>query len=266
LRDDRVAFAAANKLPGRYIEMMQPVGAHSDDEESEKGKFWKIKTLPYCSANVGKFMRRLDNRMMNSYIQEPNHKRRVRRLPKEPIISNFKVAPKGLALDFYDPEWFKNLSPAQQNTIPDRCKAALLPDANESLLPKGQTHEHEKLADSTFNRIYVDIHASAYAIPGGEEDKASSSEENDGEEEDDEGEGVDNSDASDDEFFEEGDAGNLYNPPTTFTNDEEVDDDDEEEEEEEEEEEDTNGEIIGAVHNDDYDVEIYGLDGEAQWS
>ncbi|KAA1127309.1 hypothetical protein PGTUg99_034577 [Puccinia graminis f. sp. tritici] len=275
LRDERVAFARANKLPTRYIEMLLPVGAHSDDEESEKGKFWKIKTLPYRSANVGKFMRRLDNRMMDAAIQEPNHKRRIRRLPKEPIISDFKIAPKGLALDFYDPDWFKNLSAAQQNTIPNRRKVALLPNANESLLPTGQTHPDEKLKDTTFNRIYLDIHSAAYAPPNGDEEEVSSGDEDDGKEEGEEGEGIDktgeSSDACDDEFFEEGDAGDLYDPPANFTDNEEVDDGDDDEEEdgdddEDNDQEDSNGELIGAVHDDDYDEEMYGLDGEAQWS
>ncbi|KNZ54321.1 hypothetical protein VP01_297g5 [Puccinia sorghi] len=174
--DEPVKFARANKLPNRYIKIMLPVGAHSNDEPTKKRGIYAIKTLPYRSKNVGKFMRRLDTRMMDENIQTPSKNHRIRQPPIKPHISEFKVAPKGLSLDLYDPKWFKVLPPVQQNTIPNHTKVALLPDTNQSLLPKPHTHCDKRVDKRTFNRLCLDIHKEAYGLLDADDDVSSSGE------------------------------------------------------------------------------------------
>ncbi|EFP75508.1 uncharacterized protein PGTG_00839 [Puccinia graminis f. sp. tritici CRL 75-36-700-3] len=236
LRDARKEFAILNKFPPRYVHILSQIGAHSDDEHDEKANIYKIKTLPYRSKNASKFIRALDIVMKNAAEQDPSsyRKRRVRKLPRQPVMSTFTAAPKGLPIDFYDPSWYHKLVPAQQKTIPNTQAVAFLPDASQSLLPKKQRHPDEKLTDSSFTRKYWDIVVEPYGLLGDE-----SSDESDDEEEaqgmqsaaanDSEGEGHnlddESPDESPDEYFEEGDAGDLY--------DDDIEDDEEGDDEEE---------------------------------
>ncbi|MBW0497867.1 hypothetical protein O181_037582 [Austropuccinia psidii MF-1] len=215
LRNERRDFAIINKFPKRYQDVLAPIGAHSDDEEVEGKGFYVIKTLVYRSRNANRFFRRLDHVMKEASEQDflaKKSRRRVRRLPKTPIKSTYKAAPKGLPIDYYDPGWYHQLTPAQQNTIPNRGALAFLQNANDSLLPKKERHPDERLADSSFTRKYWEVLAEPYGLVGGE----SSSEDVEEEESasDDEGEGINLThsipDISDEEFLAEGDAGSLY--------------------------------------------------------
>ncbi|KAA1135874.1 hypothetical protein PGTUg99_030999 [Puccinia graminis f. sp. tritici] len=47
LAASRLEFATLNKFPQRYIKILTPIAAHSDDEVQEGKGFFKIKTLPY---------------------------------------------------------------------------------------------------------------------------------------------------------------------------------------------------------------------------
>ncbi|KAA1089216.1 hypothetical protein PGT21_010506 [Puccinia graminis f. sp. tritici] len=155
--------------------------------------------------------------MLKAAEQDPNKRRRIRKLPKNPEVSAYTAAPKGLPIDFYDPKWYHNLSPAQQQIIPDLTNVAFLPNANKSLLPKAQRHPHESSKDKTFTRLYFKQLAEPYGLVASTTSKESGDEEGkgDGNGNDEEGEGIDldgpSPDASEDEFFEEGDAGDLYN-------------------------------------------------------
>ncbi|KAA1135875.1 hypothetical protein PGTUg99_031010 [Puccinia graminis f. sp. tritici] len=153
--------------------------------------------------------------MLKAAEQDPSKRRRIRKLPKNPEASAYTAAPKGLPIDFYDPEWYHNLTPAQQQLIPDLTNVAFLPNANESLLPKAQRHPHESSKDKTFTRLYFEQLAEPYGLVGSTTSEESGDEEGKGEGDDEEGEGIDldgpSPDASEDEFFEEGDAGDLYN-------------------------------------------------------
>ncbi|KAA1127223.1 hypothetical protein PGTUg99_031925 [Puccinia graminis f. sp. tritici] len=219
LRDERRNFAILNKFPQRYRNILEPIGAHSDDEKVEGKGFYKIKTLPYRSNNANRFFRRLDIVMMKAAEQDPlarSSRRRVRRLPREPQMSSYKAAPKGLPIDFYHPKWFNELVPAQQHSIPDRTRIAFFPNANESLLPKTEKNPDEKMADSTFTKKYWELVVEPYGLL---EEESSEEEEVAGETQgggqDEEGEGIDltqpsEGSDSEDEYHVEGDAGNLY--------------------------------------------------------
>ncbi|EFP93885.2 uncharacterized protein PGTG_19898 [Puccinia graminis f. sp. tritici CRL 75-36-700-3] len=240
LRDERRNFAILNKFPQRYRDILEPIAAHSDDEEVEGKGFYKIKTLPYRSNNANRFFRRLDVVMKKAAEQDPLRKssrRRVRRLPKEPQESLYKAAPKGLPIDFYHPKWFNELVPAQQHSIPDRTRIAFLPNANESLLPKSEKNLDEKLKDSTFTRKYWEV-----VEESSEEEENAAEDQVNGQ--GDEGEGIDltqpsEGSDSDDEYHVEGDAGELYDEEgddESFVDNDEQEDGGEDEDEDDDEE------------------------------
>ncbi|KAA1115239.1 hypothetical protein PGT21_033987 [Puccinia graminis f. sp. tritici] len=247
LAASRLEFATLNKFPQRYIKILPPIAAHSDDEVQEGKGFFKIKTLPYQSKNANRFFRRLDIRMLKAAKKDPSKRCRIRKLPKNPEASAYTAAPKGLPIDFYDPEWYHNLTPAQQQLIPDLTNVAFLPNANESLLPKTQRHPHKSSKDKTFTRLYFEQLAEPYGLVGSTTSKESGDEEGEGEGDDEEGEGIDldgpSPDASEDEFIEEGDAGDLYND--NFV-----------------EEDGGNDESNG---NEDYDVELLSCQAVGSW-
>ncbi|KNZ62463.1 hypothetical protein VP01_1267g4 [Puccinia sorghi] len=126
----------------------------------------------------------------------------------------FKMAPKGLPIDFYSPKWFLGLVYSQQQSIRDMTHIGLLPNAKQSLLPKPHTHPDEKLADSTFTKKYWEVVAEPYGLL----DLDSSDNEADGSvqhnQSDEEGEGIDLTQPSDgsesDDFYKEGEEGDLY--------------------------------------------------------
>ncbi|POW00188.1 hypothetical protein PSTT_13300 [Puccinia striiformis] len=159
-------FAIVNKFPKRYVDVLSHIGAHSDDEFNHQRNVHKIKTLGYCSKNASKFMRALDIVMKNAAQQDPSssRKRRVPQLPRQPVMSTFTAASKGIAIDFYDPSWYHQLVPAQQKTIPNTKAVVFLPDASQSLLPKKQHHPDEKLTDSSFTCKYWDILVEPYGL------------------------------------------------------------------------------------------------------
>lgn len=227
LRDARVRFASDNKFPKRYQKILAPITAHSDDEYDEERGLFVIKTLSYRSKNAGRFFRQLDRRMIAAAKNEPGNRRRIRRLPKNAIMSKFTVAPKGLPLDFYDVAWFKSLGAAQQQMIPDRT-VAFLPDAKQSLLPKDVRNPDESLNDKVFNRKYWEILAEPYGVlPRDDDSSDSDATTNANDDDDEESEGIDlegpSPDASEDEYFEEGEAGDLYDDDSVASGESEAD-------------------------------------------
>ncbi|KAI9610340.1 hypothetical protein KEM48_002526, partial [Puccinia striiformis f. sp. tritici PST-130] len=129
LRDKRLDYAIVNKFPKRYRAILEPISAHSDDEKEEGNRFFTIKTLMFRSKNANRFFRRLDAVMLKASEQNPSaqgSRRRIRRLPRTPVMSTSLVAPKGLAIDYYGPKWYNELDLAQQKKIPNRSILAFL--------------------------------------------------------------------------------------------------------------------------------------------
>ncbi|KAI9603011.1 hypothetical protein H4Q26_002321 [Puccinia striiformis f. sp. tritici PST-130] len=251
LRDERLDYAIVNKFPKRYRAILEPISAHSDDEKEEGNRFFTIKTLMFRSKNANQFFRRLDAVMLKASEQNPSAQgscRRIRRLPRTPVMSTSLVAPKGLAIDYYGPKWYNELDLAQQKKIPNRSILALLPNASKSLQPKDERHPDKKLSTRSFTKKYWEVQAEPYGLvlgdlsdsddddPDGEGGNHGGSEE--------EGEGIDltaPSDDSGDEFYEEGDAGSLYDDDDKgegFVNDEDEEEDHEDEDNEDEDDED----------------------------
>ncbi|KAH9467227.1 hypothetical protein Pst134EB_002250 [Puccinia striiformis f. sp. tritici] len=248
LRDKRLDYAIVNKFPKRYRAILEPISAHSDDEKEEGNRFFTIKTLMFRSKNANRFFRRLDAVMLKASEQNPSaqgSRRRIRRLPRTPVMSTSLVAPKGLAIDYYGPKWYNELDLAQQKKIPNRSILAFLRNASESLQPKDERHPDEKLSTRSFTKKYWEVLAEPYGLVLGD---SSDSDDDDPDGKggnhggsDKEGEGIDltaPSDDSGDEFYEEGDAGSLYDDDDGgegFVNDEDEEEDNEDEDDEDDE-------------------------------
>ncbi|WAQ89874.1 hypothetical protein PtA15_11A566 [Puccinia triticina] len=203
----RYEFAVANQYPERYQKVLKEIKAHSDDERHKTKNIFVIKTLPYRSKNAA-----------------DSSDAWIKLLPKEPCPSRYSAPPKGFPIDFYCPHWFEELTPSQQQLIPNLESVAFLPDASLSLLPKKSQFPDEKLTDRSFTRKYLDGVLASYGLMDNnlENDMVGGDSELYGGEEDDE-EGIDLADASPDiseeEFLLEGESGDLYDE--TFIDDDE---------------------------------------------
>ncbi|KNZ52065.1 hypothetical protein VP01_3706g2, partial [Puccinia sorghi] len=163
LRDTRLKFALAQRLPKRYQRMISDVNAHSDDEYNPSKGCYYIKTLKFRSENATRFFRRLDAAMLVSDELEQKRVQRRKRIPSpRPAASIFSKPPKGLPLDFYDPDWFNNLLPQQRIDVADTRQVALLPDATQSL--QGKQVASEKLTDKQFNAKFFDQLSAPYDL------------------------------------------------------------------------------------------------------
>ncbi|PLW47669.1 hypothetical protein PCASD_04050 [Puccinia coronata f. sp. avenae] len=153
LRNARVNFGKKNNLPSCYMKILDCLDAHSDDEYSDKHKCYLIKTVPFWSANTNKFFRRLDFLMDKDFKCDGRRdQRRKGRMPSRKLESIFTKTPTGLPIDFYDPDWFNDLLPAQKHKAANIWLVNFLPDANQSLL--GKQHPDEKLCDSKLINKY----------------------------------------------------------------------------------------------------------------
>ncbi|KAG0139000.1 hypothetical protein CROQUDRAFT_55381, partial [Cronartium quercuum f. sp. fusiforme G11] len=182
LRDTRSEFLMRHraKFPPRYRKVCSDVLAHSDDEYDAEKHVYVIKSLPYRSRNASKFFRRLDVEILKEEeLNGKTSRKRIRKLPKTPAVSEFSRAPKNLPIDFYDLNWFKELPPAQKRLMTDTENVAFLPDAAQSLLPT--RHPDEKLGDAKFTAKYLDVFLEAYNLSDdeGEDDFAGTDEDED---------------------------------------------------------------------------------------
>lgn len=94
-------------------------------------------------------------------------RRRICKLPKKPILSDLKKAPKNLAIDFYDPVWFNQLQMGQKRLVANTGAVAFLPNAAQSLAPV--RHPDEKLGDKVFTGKYRDIICEPYELSDDED-------------------------------------------------------------------------------------------------
>ncbi|KAG0140879.1 hypothetical protein CROQUDRAFT_99491 [Cronartium quercuum f. sp. fusiforme G11] len=181
------------KFPPRYRKVCSDILAHSDNEYDAEKHVLDVEILKEEELN-GK-----------------TSQKQIRKLPKTPAVSEFSCAPKNLSIDFYNPNWFNELPPAQKQLMTDTENVAFLPDATQSLLPT--RHPDKKLGDAKFTAKYLDVFLEAYNLSDdeGEDDFAGTDEDEDvsdvslnsdseAEEEDEE----------ESEFYEEGEYGDLY--------------------------------------------------------
>ncbi|EGG01417.1 uncharacterized protein MELLADRAFT_111006 [Melampsora larici-populina 98AG31] len=133
-------------FPERYIKMLRKTDAHSNDKLDMEQGIQIVKTPIYQSEAAGIFMRRLDEHMKNSdIILNKRSQRHMRLRPAEPIMSTFARPPRGLPLNFYNPEWWNNtLSQLQRDMIADCFHVMFLPDPSVSLMCDTDDEEEEE--------------------------------------------------------------------------------------------------------------------------
>ncbi|KAI9605350.1 hypothetical protein KEM48_002290 [Puccinia striiformis f. sp. tritici PST-130] len=152
-------FASSKVFPRRYQDILKETNAHSDDEWDPEAKCWTIKTLGYRSTAGNIFIRRLDEVVQNSKAAGVSaaSRKRIRRLPKEPVLSSFTKAPKSLALDFYSRRWLQKLQITEQLSHSDITKVAFLPDPTRSLWPTNNpAHDPlETMKDNQFSKKFL---------------------------------------------------------------------------------------------------------------
>ncbi|KNZ52067.1 hypothetical protein VP01_3704g1 [Puccinia sorghi] len=144
LQDTQLKFALAQRLPKKYQRMISDVNAHSDDEYNPSKGCYYIKKLKFQLENATQFFHRLDAAMLVSDQLEK------------------KQPPKGLPLDFYDPDWFKNLLPQQRIDVADTHQVSLLPNATHLL--QGKQVPSEKLTKKQFNAKFFDQLSAPYDL------------------------------------------------------------------------------------------------------
>ncbi|MBW0539241.1 hypothetical protein O181_078956 [Austropuccinia psidii MF-1] len=84
----------------------------------------------------------------------------------------FGRVPKGLPIDFFDPEWFNNSSLAQKTSCANIMSIAFLPDKLQSI--RGKQHPEKKLGDKQFSQKYWEEETQDYDLshkPAGEDDE-----------------------------------------------------------------------------------------------
>ncbi|KNZ52575.1 hypothetical protein VP01_3517g5 [Puccinia sorghi] len=137
LRDACYKFAINNGFPKRYIKIIKPIPAHRNDEYNASKDLYIVKNLPYCSETANKFFKRLDDVMRDSFKNEGirDQSQKWERIKNAPMTI-FPKAPKGLPIDFYDPEWFNERLPTQKRVIADVHSVAFLPSPKDSFRPK----------------------------------------------------------------------------------------------------------------------------------
>ncbi|KAA1137529.1 hypothetical protein PGTUg99_011743 [Puccinia graminis f. sp. tritici] len=222
LRQSRYEYAVTNKLPERYLKIINNTSAHSDDEFDPQSNVFVIKTLKYRSNNANIFFRRLDVEMLKAdQLAGKQGRKRVRKLPKVPVPSEFIKPPIGLPLDFYHRGWIKSLKESDQRRIPDSESVAFLPDAKLSLLPTKVPDE--KLGDKAFCAKFRDLIVEPYGLSflhGNQE--SSEDEDNSSDSDDIEVDTEDNKEEEEEEeeslFLDEGDYGDLYDNESDVEN------------------------------------------------
>lgn len=230
MAQERVQFARNQKYPQRYIDILTQNDAHSDDEYNATHKCYIVKKLPFRSANANNFFERLDQEMeKNDQFEKRRSQRRVRRRPRKAVISTICRPPKLMPIDFFDAEWFNELSTAQKFKVADSYRVALLPKAKQSFC--SVSAKDEQISDKAFCSKYWDQLSGFYDLTHVMGSDHSQSEDEDDSQDSDYGSSVDleQTSGSEDEEEEEGEEGYEEdaekNPDYQYNGEEDEDED-----------------------------------------
>ncbi|MBW0564309.1 hypothetical protein O181_104024 [Austropuccinia psidii MF-1] len=116
LRNERYKLAISQDFPKKYIRIVKPIQAHSDEEYSQEKEVYISRKLPFQSESA------------NGHNQ---HCHQIH--TKNPPTTDFCKAPKGLPIDFYNVCWFNEKLPSQKRNLADVGTIAFLRDATKSL-------------------------------------------------------------------------------------------------------------------------------------
>ncbi|MBW0546458.1 hypothetical protein O181_086173 [Austropuccinia psidii MF-1] len=106
-------------------------------------------------------MRRVDEEIVKTeHTSRKKSQRRELHIAEEGRGSISNSAPKGLPIDFYDPDWLNSRTSGQKRSIADIHTIAFLPDASKLLL--GTPHPDERPSDKQFTALHWEEVIEAY--------------------------------------------------------------------------------------------------------
>ncbi|MBW0540997.1 hypothetical protein O181_080712 [Austropuccinia psidii MF-1] len=128
LQNVRKSYALTHNFPKRYLDILDNIDVHSDNEYLPHEQVFAIKTLPFRSENANAFFQHLDCCIHERNCQfRPNYQFCKRIRPEVPIISTVRGTPKNLPIDFYKPKYFNKLTPDKRWRAANSSQVAFLP-------------------------------------------------------------------------------------------------------------------------------------------
>ena len=200
----RLAFLKDQGFPHRYRRYIT-VKSTSDDEQDPTGRkingrpVFLIRQRPERSAQANAFVRALENTMERAKDVTAKRRRRdkIRIVPSAIQPTLLPAAPTGLPIDYFDPAYLNILPPRLRLDVA-RKVVGLLPDASQSFT----LSKDEKLSDHDFNAKFLKSVMERYNWPtaddfAGASDAASEADSNELEEWDSEEEDEDENEEDD---------------------------------------------------------------------
>ncbi|MBW0580452.1 hypothetical protein O181_120167 [Austropuccinia psidii MF-1] len=134
LRNEKYKFAISQDFLKRYIRIVNPIQAHSNEEYSQEKEVYIARKLPFQSESANRLMCNLDEIIKKTYHKEGRRNQHRHQIHiRNPPTTYFLKAPKGLPIYFYDVCWFDEKLPSQQTNLADVGTIAFLRDATKSL-------------------------------------------------------------------------------------------------------------------------------------
>ncbi|MBW0475912.1 hypothetical protein O181_015627 [Austropuccinia psidii MF-1] len=128
LQNARKSYALTHNFPKRYLDILDDINVHSEDEYIPQEQVFAIKTLPFRTENANAFFQHSDFYIHASNCQSrPKYPHCKRIRPEVPIISTVRGTPKNLPINFYKPEYFNKLTPDERWRAADFSQVAFLP-------------------------------------------------------------------------------------------------------------------------------------------
>ncbi|PLW38249.1 hypothetical protein PCANC_14910 [Puccinia coronata f. sp. avenae] len=159
----RFKFLVNHNFPKRYLDIIKPVQAHSDDEYFPDRDVYVVKKLPFRSNTANVFFRRLDEVIRQFKLEDGKRRAPTRHCVqvRNPAKKIFPKAPKGMPLDFYNVKWFNNKLPAQRQNLANLNTVAFLENPLNSLWFKGAL---EKVGNQRFTKKRWDSASKDYNL------------------------------------------------------------------------------------------------------
>ncbi|KNZ46350.1 hypothetical protein VP01_733g5 [Puccinia sorghi] len=115
LCDAHYKFAINNGFPKQYINIIKHIPSHRDNEYNASKNLYIFKKLPFRSDAANKFFRQLDDVICTSNKNDGVRDQSFRNLRiKNAPTTLFPKAPKGVPIDFYNPDWFNEKRSSQK--------------------------------------------------------------------------------------------------------------------------------------------------------
>ncbi|KIY46351.1 hypothetical protein FISHEDRAFT_47424, partial [Fistulina hepatica ATCC 64428] len=183
LAEKRKDYLTSHGFPKRVRELVADPRATSDDEFEPASGGHIVKGKVGRSARVTEFVRELDRRRRNdAAILGQRWTERDRIYKDDPAPSPLRALPRGVPIDYFDPEYYSVLSAKVRRTITSRRPKVALPPAPVPLFEEG--HPWRRMTDREFMAEYGNQILDQYRLPtdaDDEDDEEASGEDGDSE-------------------------------------------------------------------------------------